>query len=121
MELDYNIQNLTEDLNEINIFSDQDEYMKLYDASINEIEYLEILEVLELLDDSYKRYKRYLNIIEFTNETIYIKIDIIKFIKKYHNHIFNEKELFSIMKKIDSFILGIIHNNNQPVFWLNKI
>lgn len=121
MEIDYNIQNLIEDLNDIDIFSDQDEYLKLHNAFINEINYLEISEILEQLHDTYKRYKRYLNIIEFTNNSIYIKKYIIKFIKKYHNPNFNEKQLIDIMKKIDSFILDTIHDNNQPVFWLDKI
>jgi len=120
MDLNYNIEEVIKDLSEINMFSDQDEYMKLHEASINVSELLNISEVLELLNNTYKRYKRYLNIIEFTDDSIYIKKDIIRFIKKYHNNT-NENELINIMERIDSFILDTIHKNNEAVFWLGKM
>ena len=120
MDMDMDIDKLTINLNKISIFSDQDEYMKLHDVSMIEIYDLEGSEVLELLDNTYKRYKRYLNIIEFTNDSIYIKKYIAKFIKKYHDSNFNERELINIMRKTDSFILDTIHSSNESVFWLNN-
>jgi hypothetical protein len=114
---------LSDDFNKINIFSDQDEYMRLHNMSMIDIEKLNESELLEIIDDTYNRYKYYLKVIEFVDEAVYIKKYIKKYIRLYNMEDIEDledKELFNMMKMIDMNMLDIIHDNDEPIFWFNK-
>lgn len=105
-------------LNKITIFSEKDEYMKLYNTYMINLDDLAYVELLELIDDTYDRYKHYLDITEFTDESKYIKKNLQEYIRKYKNNLEDEISLFQYMKYIDKLMLDMIHDKHEPVFWL---
>lgn len=120
MKLINNLDELSNELNKLSIFSDKDEYMRLHEASIIDIDDIESRsELLEIINDAYTRYNHYLNIIEFIGDSKYIKTYIEKYIKLYKSNI-DAIELFNMMKMIDSNILDVIHDQKEPLFWIKK-
>jgi hypothetical protein len=108
-------------LNKMFIFSDKQEYMRLYEASIIDLNDVSEVDLLDILNDAFDRYIEYLKTIEFIGESKYIKVLIEKYIQLYKSNKIDNEKLFNMMKSIDSSILDIIHDSTEPVFWLNSL
>jgi hypothetical protein len=120
MDIDKDIiDELINNIKKLSFFSDEHEYMKLYEASLIEIEDIEYeSELFDILESALKRYKKYINNIEFINETKNIEIMLKKYFKEYENYKIDEYKLFKLMKKIDKGILDMIHSSKEAKFWL---
>ena len=122
MEMDIDkdiIDELINNIKKLSFFSDEHEYMKLYEASLIEIEDIEYeSELFDILEGALKRYKNYINNIEFVNETKDIERMLKKYFKEYKNYKIDEYKLFKLMKRIDKGILDMIHSSKEAKFWL---
>lgn len=119
MDIGDNIMNeLINNIKKLSFFSDEDEYMKLYEASLIEIEDIEYeSELFYILEGALKRYKKYIDNIEFMNETKDIERMLKRYFKEYENYKMNEYDLFILMHKIDKKILDMIHSSKEAKFW----
>lgn len=122
MEMDIDkdiIDELINNIKKLSFFSDEHEYMKLYEASLIEIEDIEYeSELFDILEGALKRYKNYINNIEFVNETKDIERMLKKYFKEYKNYKIDEYKLFKLMKRIDKGILDMIHSSKEAKFWI---
>ena len=120
MDIDKDIiDDLINNIKKLSFFSDEQEYMKLYEASLIEIEDIEYeTELFDILESALKRYKKYINNIEFINKTKNIEIMLKKYFKEYENYKIDEYKLFKLMKKIDNCILDMIHSSKEVKFWI---
>lgn len=122
MEMDIDkdiIDELINNIKKLSFFSDEHEYMKLYEASLIDIEDIEYeSELFDILEGALKRYKNYINNIEFVNESKDIEIMLKKYFKEYKNYKIDEYKLFKLMKRIDKGILDMIHSSKEAKFWL---
>jgi hypothetical protein len=113
------IDELINNIKKLSFFSDEHEYMKLYEASLIEIEDIEYeSELFDILDGALKRYKNYINNIEFVNETKDIERMLKKYFKEYKNYKIDEYKLFKLIKRIDKSILDMIHSSKEAKFWI---
>lgn len=120
MDIDKDIiDELIDNIKKLSFFSDEHEYMKLYEASLIDIEDIEYeSDLLDILNSALKRYKKYINNIEFINETKDIEIMLKRYFKEYDNYKIDEYRLFKLMKRIDKSILDMIHSSKEVKFWL---
>jgi hypothetical protein len=120
MDIDMDIMDdLINNIKKLSFFSDRDEYMKLYEASLIDIEDIEYeSELFDILESAVKRYKKYINNIEFVNETKDIERMLKLYFKEYNNYKVDEYKLFKLMKRIDKNILDMIHSSKEAKFWL---
>ena len=118
MEIDkeITIDDIINVLEKVSFFDDKEEYMKLHDASLIDVE--NESELFEILEDTFRRYKRYIKEIVFTNESIRMKELIERYIKEYNNYKVDESRLLKLMKYIDKMILDMIHDSKESRFWL---
>ena len=119
MDIDKDIIDELINIKKLSFFSDEHEYMKLYEASLIDIEDIEYeSELFDILEGALKRYKNYINNIEFVNESKDIEIMLKKYFKEYKNYKIDEYKLFKLMKRIDKGILDMIHSSKEAKFWL---
>lgn len=120
MDIDMDIMDdLINNIKKLSFFSDRDEYMKLYEASLIDIEDIEYeSELFDILESAVKRYKKYINNIEFVSETKDIERMLKLYFKEYNNYKVDEYKLFKLMKRIDKNILDMIHSSKEAKFWL---
>jgi hypothetical protein len=118
MDIDNDIiDELINNIKKLFFFSNEEEYMKLYDAYLIEIEDIEYdYELFDVLENALKRYKIYINNIEFVNETKNIEIMLKSYFKEYNNYKIDEYKLFKLMKRIDKGILDTIHSRKEAKF-----
>jgi hypothetical protein len=115
----YIIDELINNIKKLSFFSDEQEYMKLYEVSLIEIEDIEYeSELFDILESALQRYKKYINNIEFINETKDIEIMLKIYFNEYENYKIDEYKLFKLMKKIDNCILDMIHSSKEVKFWI---
>lgn len=108
------------DFSKLNFFDSEKEYLKLYAASLVSEEDIDNSDnSFDILKNTYNRYKTYLNNIEFTDDSKIIKFYIKQYLKLYDDYLSKEYTLFKLMEKIDSHILGMIHDSKTSRFWLN--
>jgi hypothetical protein len=120
MDMDKDIiDELVNNIKKLSFFSDEHEYMKLYEVSLIEVEDIEYeSDLWDILDSALKRYKKYLNNIEFMDETKNIEIMLKRYVNEYNNYKIDEYKLFKLMKIIDKGILDMIHSSKEVKFWL---
>ena len=120
MDMDKDIiDELVNNIKKLSFFSDEHEYMKLYEVSLIEVEDIEYeSDLWDILDSALKRYKKYLNNIEFMDETKNIEIMLKRYVNEYNNYKIDEYKLFKLVKIIDKGILDMIHSSKEVKFWL---
>lgn len=112
------INNLINKFKNVSFFSDEDEYMKLNDASKMELEDLEYeSDIIDVLENTYQRYLTYLKNIEFTDSLIDIKNKIKIYLIDFKDYKKDDKYLFALMNEIDNDILDNIHDSKEVRFW----
>jgi hypothetical protein len=113
------IDELVKNIKKLSFFSDEQEYMKLYEASLIDIEDIEYeSDLLDILKSALNRYKMYIRNIEFASENKHIERMIKKYIKEYDDYKIGEYELLKMMYKIDKNILEMIHSSKEVKFWV---